>query len=340
MKRRTKLFLAFSTLICLGIVGVILLKILKYAAQPFPGAVVILDDASWRSLWVGEEPDSGYLWAASNTILGGRDNRGGLHATLYRLLPDGTASPPQPLPFLLTEQGNLVSLSRDGKTLCLLNGWVKGGVEYRLVRLEGQEKPLILTTEPMQLHWSPDSRFLYGMAASGSDAVLKRFDAKTGSVVKTPINVPEEMDLDMVTPEGKLLFFAYDSDPSVDPRMEKWRIGELQGGTVHIKAYQRRFPPDTLLEAMSPNGKRLLWRVESAEDTFWERIQSKMLQKRIPPKRVIIWQVTDIDGSHALTLGGVTEQMKKTMKSDPEWTPDSKGVHFIMDGKLWYLPVP
>jgi DNA-binding beta-propeller fold protein YncE len=340
MKRTKKLLVLAVIIGCVAGIGLVLTKMVQHAGEPFSGARVVIDDAAWQSMMYGEEATAYYQWVESNTLLGYRSDRGGWHTTLYRILPDGTSIPLQSQFFAVSPRLLPFSLSPNGKTLSILAEWKNGVMKYRLVRLDKQEKPVTLMTEPNLLHWSHDSRFLYRGAESDDDSVLLRIDARTGAVVKTPINLPEGMGLAIVTPDGKLLFYAYDTNDRVDSQMQKWRIGELQGNTVHSKAYQKRFPPDTLMVAISPDGKRLLWRVENAENTFWERIQNKVLRKKIAPKGVLRWQITDIDGTHAQTIGAATEEMKQTLISDPQWTPDSKSVHFVMDKKLWRLDVP
>jgi hypothetical protein len=112
MRRYKKLFLLLISFAFVGIVGLVLIKMMQHYAQPFPGAVVVLDDAAWRSQWERKGLDRLYQWAAPDIIMGYRWNRDRCQITLYRRLSDGTAAPPQTLPIALPTRRNWKSLDR------------------------------------------------------------------------------------------------------------------------------------------------------------------------------------------------------------------------------------
>jgi hypothetical protein len=340
MRRYKKLVLVLISLASLGIAGLILTKIMQHAGEPFPGARVVLDDASWRMHDEIETTQGGYLWTMPNTVIYTEKCGEKWRIILRHLSAEGVASPPRTLPFLLTKNEYLDGLSPNGKILCLQEDWEGSGYAMRLVRTDGQGKPVRFQTEASKLHWSPDSRFLYGLSDDVSARFLERIDAHTGTIRKTLTNVPEMMKLTSITSGGNLLVYCNDGFPFVDSQMQKWRIGELQGDTVHSTTYQTPLPPYTLPHSLSPDGKLMLWWTESEENTLWMRIQKKILRKKIPPKLVHRFLITDADGTDARTIGTITEKMEATFASVLEWTPDSKGVHFVMDKKLWRLDVP
>jgi hypothetical protein len=340
MKRTKKLLVLAVIIGCLAGIGTVLTKVVRHTVEPFPGSRVVLDDASWRSLWQSEDRMGGYHWVAPNLLVCSRWVGGAWQFTLRRYLPKGTVSPLQPLTSSLPKGEKVDSISPDGITLCLWKTTDWETYTYRLVRLDGDGKPITFTSRSYEHIWSPDSRFLYGITETTKGQVLERIDARTGILIKTPVTVPEGMEIHSITPDGTLRFFSDDTEYGVDSPLMKWRIGELQGSTVHAASYQKRFSDGEVLPFLSPDGKRLLWLFISEENTLWERIQNKVLRKKIPPKSVMRWQITDADGSNPRTLGSLSEKEWEILQGYPRWTPDSKGVYFVYEKKLWRLDVP
>jgi hypothetical protein len=340
MRRYKKLIFVMISVLCLAGIGAVPTKRPQPDAEPFPGARVILDDAAWRSLWKDGEVRGRYEWAAPNLLVYHVLIGSKLQTSLRRYLPEGTFAPPQSLNPLLAKGEVFDSISLHGTTLCLWKMPDRETYTYRLVRLDGDGKPITFVSKSVFFQWSPDSRSLYGIAEANAGQVIERIDARTGSVVKAPVTVPNEMDFHSVTLEGKLLFFSDDTNIGIDPQMQKWRIGELRGKTVHAASYQTRFPDDPALPSLSPDGKRLLWLIYSTENTLWEHLQNTLQQKKIPPKPVTRWQITDADGNNPHTLGIIGRKEADNLQQSPRWTPDSKGVYFVYEKKLWRLDVP
>jgi hypothetical protein len=309
-------------------------------AEPFPGARVILDDAAWQSLWPDQGHNGDYEWVPPNALVCFHRVYWKWQFFLYRLLPEGTFSAPQPLNPLIEPWEQIRSISPDGTTLCVYTLKMTEFFPVRLVRLEGDGKPITFESNYYSFHWSPDSRLLYGIAETTDGYVLERIDTETGTKVKTSISVPKRMRIHSVTPEGKLLFHCRDANDSVDPQMRKWWIGELHDSTVHVTSYQKWFPDKTVVWSLSPDGKRLLWEIFSEEYTFWERIQNKVFGKPLPLIKGAGWQITDADGSNPHTLGSISEKEMKSLNRYPQWMPDSEGIHFVYEKKLWRLDVP
>ena len=69
MKRRTKLFLLLTSLLCLGGGSEAVSERQQNAGKSYPIAVVVLDDASWQLRVQEHEGARGYLWATPDTVL-------------------------------------------------------------------------------------------------------------------------------------------------------------------------------------------------------------------------------------------------------------------------------
>lgn len=116
------------------------------------------------------------------------------------------------------------------------------------------------------------------------------------------------------------------------PETTYWDVIEWQGKNVVTTLYQKQFPSSYDRVSCSPDCKHILWQSREQKKTF--------LEKKIVPSTVIRWLITDIDGSNERTIGIVPIEMQKESNLSLEWTPDGKGVHFVQNGKLWYLAVP
>lgn len=340
MKRRTKLFLIMAALVCLACVGVVLNKIQQNAAMPFPGAVVVLDDASWYARRIEQESDRGYLWATHNTILYTQKAQTASHIVQRKVMPDGTLSPPKVLPLLLGKEQVIESLSPDGKILCLRQTKNDNVVEHILVRTDGQGKPVDIVRDYFGLVWSADSKYLYFLLYTSPKRELEQFDAQTGTLAKTILNTTEEFDLTSTTPEGKLLGTIIDVDYRHTPLLCDWSVTEVQGNKVLTRRYRKQFASDCFLAEISPDNNRLLWIIPDVQITWLEKWQQRVFKKPIMPRKVWRWQVSDIDGKNERAIGVTLRGQRTENEPSLQWTPDGKGVHFLQDGKLMYLVVP
>lgn len=340
MKQRTKLCVALLTLMSLGVIGLVLAKIQRDAAQPFPGARVVLDDASWKKRELASMNDSGYLWAAPDTLVYQLQVSNGSRVILRHILPNGTAAPPQTLPLFLTEGQNIHNLSPDGRTLCVWGFAEMKRWKYTFLRTDGQSKPVGIESDAPQLFWSPDSNCLYAMTLGDSTPVVERFDPQKRTVQKISLDSKGLSSLDCMTPEGKLLGFRYFVHFRMVDLALEWEITEVQGRHCITTTYSKLPAPDGARLYLAPNGRRLLWEIPVEENTWVEQWQRRLLKKTIAPHHFTRWQITDIDGKNERDIGITVDNEKPEGELNPEWTPDSKGVHFIYKTKLWYLPMP
>jgi hypothetical protein len=340
MLRYKKLLLLMLSLASLGIVGLVLHQIQQNAEQPFPGAVVVLDNALWRSRKDQDWAYGGYLWASPNTILYTLETASGSQVLLQRIVPNAPPSPPQRLPVLLKEMEYIDSLSPDGKRLCLHTVSASRIASRIIVRTDGQGKAIEVTTEAGEAFWSSDSKFLYALPYETNPIVLERYDVQTGSVTKTTINTRHDLILTGVTPEGKLLCLDEHAPEHTGKPDWGWELMEVRGSSVVQSSYRKRFPFASASLFLSPDGKRLLWQIPDSEMTVWEKWQQTFLRKAGRSHEIYRWMVTEIDGSNGRTIGITPREESMMMQPIPEWTPDSRAVHFVHDKKLWRLDVP
>ncbi len=340
MKPRTKLFLLLASLLCLGVIGFVLRKIQQNAGVPFPGAIVVLNDDSWRLRGNQDWGNAGYLWAAPNIVVYKQEVRDEYRVVLRRIVPNTSPSPLKSLPLLLTEGQYVSNTAPNGRTLFIHSPPYSPFPPYQVVRADGKGKPIAVATNATQVFWSPDSKSLYAMPYPSPSPIVERYDVQTGAVLKTTINTGHDLYPACITPEGKLLCLnSYAPEHTGSPDW-KWSLMEVRGKEVSTSIYDKHFPFTRAGLYLSPDGKRLLWAIHGEETTFWAKWKEKISRKQFTPHSVTRWQVTDIDGNNGRTIGIVPNETDKPRELEPQWTPDGKGVHFLQDGKLMYLAVP
>jgi hypothetical protein len=340
MKRRTKFLLLTAVVLLLGGIVAVLRLPPRNTAMLFPGAVVVLEDQSWRTRGEAVWRTERYLWANANTILYTHLAAGKEQIVRRRLLPNGKFSSPEVLPVPLGSGQAVMTLSPDGKTLCLYDSLHTNKSRYALIGTERPQKPLNLRHASDELFWSSDSKSLYGLCTFYPSHFVERIAVSTGASRITPLVPGNDFVFTTITPEGRCLGFVSNILRKPGSPLWTWEVLELRGNTVITTKYQKPFPAPEGSLTLSPNGKRLLWRID--KDTFspWRRIQKTLFKRPVPSSEIIVWQVTDIDGKNVQIIGIIPEAIRKPSELFPEWTPDSKGVHFVQDGKLMYLTVP
>ena len=340
MKRRMKLFLIAAAFACLVGIGVVLRKIQQNAAQPFPGAVVVLEDASWQARDRFFDFDTAYHWNNAKTIVYTQREANGTRVVRRALTPQGIVSSPDVLPIVLTKSQSLLSLSPNGKTLCIME--LNGISTERtfLLNAHGQGKPILLPKDADCLVWSPDSTALYGFENEFPPHSLQRYDARTGAAKKVSGLITSPNFLPAISPEGKLFAIEYDVKLQQNVFYNKWRMVELRNGSVVTITSQKGYKDDFSIPNLSPDGKRLLWHIVEAKSSTRNKGQRELRQESNTLPAVTRYFITDIDGKNERTLGVIHNEQTKLGELLPQWTPDSRGVHFIQNGKLMYLRLP
>lgn len=340
MKRRTKLFLFLASLTCLILIGCVLSQIQKRAAEPFPGAVVVLDDASWRARHRVNILDGDYVWGGAGIVFYRQQAAGGDRIIRRRILPNGTTSPPEMLPMILRGKQHIESVSPDGTTLCLFEFPTASQLHYHFVRTDGKGKSVRIKVNSIGLLWLPDSRHLYGRWSNGKQLFVDRYDIHTGTGMTTKINPPKGFGFNYITLQGKLLGLSTTNFFFPAPKKAQWDIADVQGSKIVMTKHQKAFDLEPCLISLSPDGKRILWQMEDKSITLWERWQKRLMGKKIEEHPRIRFHITDFDGGNEREIGVATEKQREPYQLYPDWTADGKGVHFLYEGKLMYLPVP
>lgn len=341
MKRRGKILLGITTLALVTAAAFVLIKIVRETVDPFSGAIVVLDDASWRNRYNAEEMYA-YVWDKPDTILyrdESGDPRGGFPMIRRTLDAQGKASPPERLPHvsLTFEQHLNYSLSPDGKTL-LTEEWTTDNSQtrwkYTLLPIAGG-KPTVLFSDEHPLHWSPDSRFLLTVVFTRSGkSLLQQFDARTGKLTEISVGINQ---LTGVAHDGRLLEFGY-AHWKLGKELRWWMKEVRNGQTVAQNHCQSPVAHATEL-LLSPNGDKLLWQVTNTEEDFWAKIQRNVFRRQTPPQTKIRWETTDLEGKHRRIIACYPLPANGSAVSVPQWTPDGTGIHFIRDEKLCFLAI-
>jgi hypothetical protein len=148
------------------------------------------------------------------------------------------------------------------------------------------------------------------------------------------------VELAGITPEGKLLGLQTpDNNPHI-PHFIACLILDLRDGKLLAKGSRRALRKPSTLHSLSPDGKRLLWKEPDSEITLMDKIKGWMLRKYPESHPLVRWQVTDAGGGNPRSIGVTAFKQAEESEWEPEWTPDSKGVHFVYEKKLWRLDVP
>jgi hypothetical protein len=340
MRRHKTLLLVMISFASLGIAGLVLHRIRQNAGVPFLGARVVLDDDSWKARMGQEYHPTSYRWSTAGAVLYLQKVADKWRIVRQPISPQGKTAPPEFLPMLLKDEPEYYSLSPDGTSLIIGKSLSRTVWNYTVFRIGKTATPLFIISERGYLLWSPDSKFLYGLLTDYAQPILERYDTRTGAMQKTLVNTTEELSVETITPEGKLLCFDSNGWGKMLSQDWDWSVSEVQGKTVMTRRYQGKFSLPAMPYYLSPDGKRILWRMDDEEITWLERMQKMVLRKAIEPRAVTRWLVTDVDGKNRRVIGSVSERVAETEELFPYWTPDGKGVHFVMDKKLMYLPVP
>jgi hypothetical protein len=340
MRRYKKLLLVMIVVASLGIAGLVLTKIQQRAAEPFPGAIVVLDDASWQSRWVDANGEAWFRWATPDTILYQQDGQDGKHLVQRKVLPDGTASPPKVLPMIIKGWQEFENFSPDGTTLCLREYGNTTKYKHVFVRTDGQGKPITLWAQTQQFFWTPDSRFVYGTPPDNLPPVLERGDPHSGTVSAIPLNTKLKWQLSGITPDGRMLGNDSISYTLGTTHVSAVMISELRGTQVVTTTQLKPPAPHALLFDFAPDGKRLLWEITDEQILLMDKLKAWVTQTAAEPRPITRWIVTEADGKKPRQIGGMPFGREPVSELVPEWTPDGKGVHFVQEGKLMYLDVP
>jgi hypothetical protein len=345
MKRRGKLLVLLFLMMGVGITAV-LSRILLDAALPFPGAVVVLEDALWKSRTNNDATNPGYLWATPNTVLYTLAAPKGSYVVRQTVHPNTTSVPPQRLPLLLTDDQNIDSLSPDGKTLCVIERASDTSFwKYTLIPLEGKGKRVVIDHERAVLLWTPDSRSLSVMNLEDNH-VLRRYDAHSGKKTAITLSATGYLSLTHIALDGRLLEFATQYIPSpVSSRAVQWTLSEFKGEkvvTLATHSHPRENDWDWADLRLSPTADRILWESIQEEESFLSQLQRFLFHTPRQKRRIKQWEVSDLNGKNVRRIGWevYNPDLPPTNDRQPDWTPDGKGIHFLQDGKLMYLAVP
>jgi hypothetical protein len=340
MRRHKKLIPIVISLAALGIVGLVLHQIQQRAVTPFPGAKVVLDDFRWKQRTRLIARGKGYQWTSPDTVLYSQGTENGVKVAKQRINFNGRPESPELLAFILKDKQEPLSLSPDGKILCLHEIVNESLSRYTFVRTDGTGKPVVTKPAAYPLFWTPDSRHLRGIAYMRSPWTADLCDAHTGTAKITPLTYSYPFSLPVVTPQGKLRCLAEIRRDAHNPDVLEWKVADIEGRTPVMTSHRKRLPGGMMPIRLSPDGTRILWRFQYGETSWTQKVWSRLTGRYVPGQQVTRWTVSDLSGNNLRTLGIVSEQNEPWRNLTPEWTPDGKGVHFVKDGKLMYLAVP
>ncbi len=334
-------------LLGIALLALVLKKIEQQSAEPFPGAVVVLESSEWKARARRHPYDIGYEWLAPQSIMYTQSLPQGYQVVRHQINPAEpakTALHPQPLPLVLKPYQWIRNLSPDGKILCLIDGVPKARKRYLLVPTEGKTKPVVIETWCNELLWSPDSRSLLS-TWGGKGVMLKQYDAQTGELTETKLqtqSIREFPILTRITPDGKLL--CYQSKIQYQGNqagfVTTWKVSKIEKDRVVETASGYIQQPVSNYGRLSPTGDRILWDTSFAETSFMQRLEGMFLRQTKKPSRLIQrWEVSDCNGKNRHTIGSnaLADNPALAQLIQANWTPDGKGIHFVKDGKLCYL---
>lgn len=310
------------------------------AGVPISGAQVILDDADWRAWLAASGKTGGFQWTASNALMYAQKEQGGWRLVKRQLTPTMDAAPPEALPMKFTPEQVFRGVSPDGK-LVLCENRVRGEkLSFTLTRTDGQGKPLRIPSAAANLLWSPDSRYLYGLAYRRGKQPLERHDVRTGTHTTTFLSAPLPISLRMITPEGKLLTDLQPVPTPSGSNAGMRQMTEIRGS----KLVTTKYPFPSFFAGgtgyLSPDGRKVLWWVSDQETRFVDRWAKMGTGEWVVPHPITRWRTAHFDGSHPQEIG-VSHNLEANGDSIyPFWTPDSKGIYFVYNDKLWYRAVP
>ena len=342
MKRRGKILLLGSCILGIALVCVVCIKIVQRNAEPFSGAVVVLDDPMWLSRATNELV-SGYLWSTPDTVVYQKSVPGGSRIVRQIVHPGSKNPPPEILLTLFLKSNQFLSeLSQDGKMLCIFEITNASDWEQTLISLDGSSKPVALRPTPFSYCWFPDGRSFVAV----ENNVFYHGDRKTGKVTQHPLTEPQTFELTQITLDGRMLSLTDGSGyaASLARTDEIWTLSELKNERIVVLKTLHKPKSDSGgsgTPMLSPTGDRLLWKSYDQSKSLFAAFQRRFL-KRTSESYETHWKVTDLDGKNVRHLGTIvySESTQYTDEMEPMWTPDGKGVHFVKDKKLYYLAVP
>ncbi len=344
MKRRGKILLAVTGIVGIALLGIVLQKIERQSAEPFPGAVVILNSSEWRLRAIRRDYDTSYDWLSPRSVLYTQPLPHGFQVMRHQVDcndPTKTALNPELLPGVVLVQNQwIISLSPEGKTLLLKKGGGSNKNRYILVPTDGKSKPVVIDSWCDNLIWSSDSRALYSTWWVNG-AVLQRYDAHTGKMTQSNLQTPNASGypiLTHITPDGRMLCFTASRPSMQNPSGCSWTLSEIQQDrVVEIVAPHIKYRTPTHGGILSPTGERILWQTLATETPLVNKVTRLLNRKQNTDMQVKHWDVCDVDGKNWRSIGSANLSYPMPR---PHWAPDGKGIHFIKDGKLCYLDLP
>jgi len=184
--------------------------------------------------------------------------------------------------------------------------------------------------------WSGDSRHWLSVEASGKGPYLLRLRDFDGHIVNH-VQLPGMSDDQYWKLLGKL-----------PANRALLRSGEKSFVTVQIdralaalEVFSVTPPPDCYVAIPSPDGPRLLWEgIADAEPdprSWVDTLRARLGQYQSRSFTMVL-DVSDLDGENVREL--CREKPGVNGPYVVQWTPDSKHITFVMNKKLWMLPVP